>query len=120
MEWAGPTESFGGAGRGRERSRSCDLCKKKKHQGACFLSPEAQQEGEGEPHARVPLADAGNARQSICQQVLSRGEASFGAGSRCGSMLVPYPPFSRRKEGAFSTHGLISMPCGAGLMPATH
>lgn len=102
---------------------SCDFIWEKKKKGS--------REGGGCVLRRGPRGgEKGSGTQASCSRkpgtqgrVFARKSSgpvpSFRAGNFCGSMLVPHPPILQKGKVASPPVGLISVPCGAGLLPAT-
>lgn len=124
VEWAELAESFGGVGKKRKKTNlSCDFVKKeekKRQQRGCVLPSEGPPpKGEGELHMSIWLAEAWECRgEFVPERARSWGRASEPETSVAPCWFpIPQPP--EEGKGSLSTTGLFSVPCGAGLMPAT-
>lgn len=98
---------------------SCDLKKKKSQQGGC-VPPSERPSGREKGTAHEHLACGRLECRAGClgKGILEQGPSSEPETSVAACWFpTPQPP-GEGKSG-LSTHGLILVPCGAGLMPGT-
>ena len=103
---------------------SCDFIwekkKKKRQQRGWRVCPAERppRRGERERHASILLAEAWSAGQGFCQKELWAG-AELQSRKLLWLHAGSPSPNTQEGKGSLSTRGLISVPCGAGLLPAT-